>query len=437
MYMSEKVKVSVVLPSLNVVQYIEQCIESVRKQTLKDIEIICVDAGSTDGTYELLQKYASEDSRIKLIFSERKSYGYQVNLGMRIAKGEYVAIVDTDDMLKEDMYHTLYEMGTKENADFVKADYIEFTIPAEEIQMKKTIPIVTDETLYHRILNIEEAQQCFHPQTTATWSGIYKRSFLEENDICHNETEGASYQDAGFFLQTYMFAKRAYFVNESFYMYRVDNPNSSVVNRNKVYCICDEFDFVRDVLQKNKQFETFNGTLSWIFFKKYKRNIERIAEEFRSEFLEKFARDFNELEKNGFLLRERFSDEEWNELKEIQRKSSKFYEEILTKKTRFLEDVTKLPKVIIYGAGKVGKEILRGMQRSENVVCFATTEKLEDGKTLEGKEIKCIEDLDVYREDAHVVIAVMHAEYQKKMIEKVTQMGFENVITVPYGVFDY
>lgn len=435
--MNETVKVSVVLPSLNVASYIEQCIDSVRNQTLQGIEIICVDAGSTDGTFELLQKYASIDERIQLISSEKKSYGYQVNLGMRQAKGEYVTIVDTDDMVKPDMYHTLYDIAKKENADFVKANYVEFTMPAGEILIKKEVPIVEDESLYHRIVNIKEAQQCFHPQTTATWSGIYKRAFLEENNIWHNETSGASYQDAGFFLQTYIYAKRAYFVNQPFYMYRVDNPNSSVVNRNKVYCICDEFDFVWEVVQNNAQLEAFKGVLSWIFYKKYKRNVERVAEEFRGEFFERFANDFNKLEAKGYLSREHFSDEEWKELEEIKEKSSQFYEEILAKKKQFLDDLSQKENLIIYGAGKVGKEILHSMPMRDNILCFATTETTEDSKTLEDIDIRCIRELDAYKENAYVVIAVMHVEYQEKMIEKATQMGFKYVITIPYGAFDY
>ena len=69
-------KVSIIMPSLNVVDYIQECMESVVNQTLKDIEIICVDAGSTDGTLEILREYEEKDSRVKIILSDRKSYGY-------------------------------------------------------------------------------------------------------------------------------------------------------------------------------------------------------------------------------------------------------------------------------------------------------------------------------------------------------------------------
>ena len=72
--------VSIIMPSLNVVSYIEECLQSAINQTLKDIEIICIDAGSTDGTREVITKYLLTDKRIRLIDSAVKSYGYQVNL---------------------------------------------------------------------------------------------------------------------------------------------------------------------------------------------------------------------------------------------------------------------------------------------------------------------------------------------------------------------
>lgn len=105
-------KVSVLIPSLNVAPYIEECLQSVINQSLKDIEIICIDANSTDGTLEILKDYAKKDSRIKLIVSEKKSYGYQMNLGLKAARGEYIGIVESDDYIKPLMFERLYRVAT-------------------------------------------------------------------------------------------------------------------------------------------------------------------------------------------------------------------------------------------------------------------------------------------------------------------------------------
>ena len=92
-----KARVSVILPSLNVADYIRECMDSVTNQSLQELEMICVDAGSSDGTREILEEYAQKDSRIVILDSHIKSYGRQVNMGLDYASGEYVAVVETDD----------------------------------------------------------------------------------------------------------------------------------------------------------------------------------------------------------------------------------------------------------------------------------------------------------------------------------------------------
>lgn len=85
--MGHQPKVSIILPSLNVASYIRECLESVTRQTLKDIEIICVDSGSTDGTLEVIREFEAKDPRVKVIVSDKKSYGRQMNLGFDAATG--------------------------------------------------------------------------------------------------------------------------------------------------------------------------------------------------------------------------------------------------------------------------------------------------------------------------------------------------------------
>ncbi|MBR3924526.1 MAG: glycosyltransferase family 2 protein, partial [Kiritimatiellae bacterium] len=117
------VVVSVIIPSLNVARYIEECIDSARNQTLRDIEIICVDAGSTDGTLEIIERKAKDDSRIRIIKSSRRSYGHQMNLGFAAATGKYVAILESDDFIKSGAYAHFVSLAEKTDADLIKADY--------------------------------------------------------------------------------------------------------------------------------------------------------------------------------------------------------------------------------------------------------------------------------------------------------------------------
>ena len=117
------IKVSVIMPSLNVVDYIEESVKSVVNQTLQNIEVLCIDAGSTDGTWEKLQEISILDKRIKLIKSNIRSYGYQVNLGINLSSGEYISVVETDDYINENMLEVLYDYGNDNHCDIVKCDY--------------------------------------------------------------------------------------------------------------------------------------------------------------------------------------------------------------------------------------------------------------------------------------------------------------------------
>lgn len=434
--MKKNINVSVILPSLNVATYIRKTLESVLNQTLKNIEVICVDAGSTDGTLEILYEYEKIDDRIKIILSDMKSYGYQVNLGMKQAVGQYVAIVDTDDMISRDMYKVLYDIAIEKNADFVKADYSEFIETNNCILIKKVVPIVTDEKLYNRILNITEEQQCFQPQITATWSGIYKRKFIEENNILHNETKGASYQDTGFWFQTYAFASKAYFVNQPFYMYRVDNPNSSVCSKDKVFCICDEFDFVWEILEKNGLFEQFGNTFSFVFYRKYKRNLERIDKEYHLLFLRHFSEDFWKLKESQLLYTGLWNENEKKDIQGILRNFQMYYMNIKKEKKAFLEQLETLEKIIIYGAGRVGKIIYDNILNKENVISFAETNK-QGCKEYNGIPIKGLSDLVEYSETANIIVAVKIPEYQIEMKKNAERCGFKKIVLLPNNAFDY
>lgn len=434
--MKRNIDISIILPSLNVAAYIEETIESVIRQTLRNIEIICVDAGSTDGTLEILREYEKKDSRIKIILSEKKSYGYQINIGMRQAVGRYVAIVDTDDLISADMYEVLYKIALKEDVDFIKANYYEVSGRGNRLIVKRTVPIVTGKDLYNRVIDITEEQQCFQPQITATWSGIYKREFIEKNHIVQNETKGASFQDTGFWFQTYAFAERAFFADQAFYMYRIDNPNSSVCSKEKVFCICDEFDFVLQRMQQEKIFSVFQDTFSYIFYQKYKRNMERIDKTYHMAFLQRFSQDFRRLFESGMLRTKNWEPHEQTEIQELICDPGNYYEAVLRKRRKFIEELEHHKQIIIYGAGKIGQDLLRELKKADCVLCFAVSDTIEKPE-LGGKPIVNIADLTQYRKSAAVVIAVKIKNYEEQMILRSQQLGFEYIVTIPYGIMDF
>ncbi len=319
---SNKPRVSVVIPIFNVEMYLEECLDSVINQTLRDIEIICVNDGSTDNSLSILKKYEMRDKRIKVISKPNSGYGHTMNVGMNAATGEYIGIVEPDDYVALDMYETLYHEAVKNDVDFIKADFYTFTGSGKNI--KKTYrKLAREDSNYNRVINPHEDLRVFR-FIMHTWSGIYKRDFIEKYHIKHNETPGASFQDNGFWFQTLAFATRTYFLNKPFYMNRRDNPGSSVHDKGKVFAACKEHDFIRDILdnspklKKNPEFkEKLIYACQYKRFDSYMFTMTRIGPEFNKIFLEKFHKDYVLAAENKELDEELFSNEEWDLLQKI------------------------------------------------------------------------------------------------------------------------
>ena len=263
-------KVSVVVPVYNVEQYLEEALRSLVRQTLHDIEIVVVNDGSTDGSLEIIRRFMENDSRIVLIDKENGGYGKAMNIGLDRATGEYIGILEPDDYVPLDMYEDLYEAAHAHDLDLVKADFYRFTTDDETGNMQLFYNhLDKDGTHYNQVLDPSQ-----DPSLTKfimnTWSGIYKKSFLDEHGIRHHETPGAAFQDNGFFWLTFVYARRAMFIDRPYYRNRRDNPNSSVNSREKVYCMNLEYDYIRTILKKNED------RTVWDRFKGY-YNVKRFS----------------------------------------------------------------------------------------------------------------------------------------------------------------
>ena len=217
------VKISVIMPSLNVKPFIEECIESVINQTLEDIEIICVDAGSTDGTLEIIDKLSKADSRIKMLHSDKKSYGHQMNMGISYANGEYIGIVETDDFIDENMYEKLYGLTDNATADIAKVNFYHYYNDSTKRKDGSKVKLPSKPFSAYDYSNILNG----HP---SIWAAIYKKSFLKENNISFMEAPGGGWVDNPFLFQTMLAAKSIVYNSEPFYYYREENPDSSSNN---------------------------------------------------------------------------------------------------------------------------------------------------------------------------------------------------------------
>lgn len=241
--MNEAPKVSVIVPIYNNQKYLHQCIDSILAQTLREIEIILVDDGSTDNCPQICDEYAARDSRVRVIHQPNGGSGVAFNTGMDAAQGAYIGFVESDDWIEPQMYEKLYEKAVKYDVDVVKSLFTEVCDGKPNKLMNKFGKL---QFFYQRVDNVTDIPAfCYgHP---SHWSAIYRKQLIVEKSIRFHTSPGAASQDIGFNLQVFEKMKSLYVLPMSFYNYRLDNPNSSGAQRNKLAAnVLREWNWIRD-----------------------------------------------------------------------------------------------------------------------------------------------------------------------------------------------
>ena len=223
-------KVSVIIPVYNAEEYIEKCIISLLHQTLKEIEFIFVDDGSTDNSANIIKQFAKEDDRIKLILQTNSNAGEARNKGLMKAKGEFVHFLDSDDWVDIETYEKLYKKIKKEDVDFIKFKSFSFDNQNNTVTQKYFTDMgAIPKGLFNKKITPSEYYNILSDVSDAPWSGIYKRGFLKDNDIFFDSLKCAN--DTGFFFRCLFSANSLYLWDERFVYYRINNSKSLISSR--------------------------------------------------------------------------------------------------------------------------------------------------------------------------------------------------------------
>ena len=314
-------KISLIMPIYNAEPYLEEALDSVISQTLSEIEIICINDGSTDNSLEIIKEYAAKDERIKIIDKPNEGYGKTINRGLDEAKGEFIAVFEPDDILDKTIYEKLYAIAEKENLDVVKCNF--FNYWSEKNKKKKS-----------GLVSRCAKKQPFCPKDSlkiftahaSIWAGIYRKSFLDENNIRLLETAGASYQDMSFTFKVLATVDKMYLLDEALLYYRQDNPNSSVNNPKKMYCVCDEYEEIGKFLDNHpEKKEIFNTQKLINQYRAYLWNLKRLDKSLQKEFLSRFSSDFREFYQKGKINDVFFKSIKKSEFMDLINNSERFY----------------------------------------------------------------------------------------------------------------
>ena len=231
-------RVSVIVPVYNVAAFLDQCLDSIRVQTMSDIEIICLNDGSTDESLAIMKRHAAADDRVQVIDKQNEGYGATCNRGIQAAKGDYIAIVEPDDYLLATMYEDMLSFADSFAApiDVVKEawfDVVGWDMPGEE----RLVPGY----LFRRLPTSS------HPQTIADvpalleghpsiWSALYRREFILERGIRFIEYRGAGWADNPFLIDSLCQARSIVYLDAMHYCYRneLSRPAGAVIDEERL-----------------------------------------------------------------------------------------------------------------------------------------------------------------------------------------------------------
>ena len=291
-------KVSIIIPVYNAGRYLEQCLNSVLSQTLKDIEIICIDDCSDDNSAKILKKF--EKSGIKIITSDRQQgQAHARNVGIDIAKGKYIGFVDADDYADITMFEKMYKKAKKDNADIeiceaVMYDDTEKKTVSDDYFTLKCFP----ETFDNIVFNAEDTVDFIENINVTLWNKIYKTSFLKNNKI--KFSEGYIYEDMPFIYEVYTKADKIGILRESLYYYRVNTKNSTMNKNDKK--VLDRIDMVEkslEIFKKLPYFEKIRGKiLNWAIHDIYYR-YTLIDSKYQKEFFFMMQKLFKNIDVSG------------------------------------------------------------------------------------------------------------------------------------------
>lgn len=288
---------SVLIPIYNVERFLPRCLDSVVGQSLQDLEIICINDGSTDGSLAIIEEYASRDARIRIIDKANSGYGHSMNCGLAAARGDYLAIVESDDFASPRMMEDLLQLAMRHEADIARSEIYTYNTQQDTSTRIHTI----DASLCRKVLSIAQEPSLLE-NATPIWNSIYNLAFLRAHHIEFLETAGASYQDTSFGFKAVASAQRVVLTETPYLHYRIDNAQSSVHQKDKVQLICGEYAEIHRFLEENPAIKNLAQTTTLINeYRAYAWNMTRIARCHQRDFIKLCSEQLREWGREGEL----------------------------------------------------------------------------------------------------------------------------------------
>ena len=402
----ETCKISVIIPIYNMFAWIGHAIEGVEKQTLKELEIICIDDGSTDRTLDVLREYAQRYDNIKIISQPNLGAGPARNRGIEEAHGEYLAFLDADDYYySKDALEYLYKKAKENNALICRGSSCDDR----------------DSIINYKGLRAERsfAKEGFiskevFPGPTGYWAGIYNREFLNSNGIRFPSLRRN--QDNVFFAEALAKAGKIYCVPKLIYVYRKEHKGVVYTEERAVSAVKGDYEILR--LSSEYGLDEIFSTWKRDFKGEHRAMLYKFAAAGNREMLELASK------LNVILGGELYEGDE----------IARYVDRVKADKSNILDRLKRRDAVYVFGAGTVGKKILAWLQKNGIKPCAVIVSALaQNPETVDGIPVKPIEAID-RSQDYEVIIATFWY-IQDAIAQTLKEHGVDQITPIDLCVF--
>lgn len=414
------IKISVIVSIYNSQEWLDECLKSLTEQIFPDCEFICLDDGSVDDSYKIVNEYIKKDKRFKLIRQKNKGLAEARNVGIRCANGKYIAFLDGDDWLQDkEALEELYEVAKNDDLDFVTFDadcFYESDILRETsnrdnyyIRKKEYGLYSSGRELFCEMM--ENDDFC-----AGAWVLFTKREWIISNELWF--VAGLNPEDCIWSFMCYMYAGKVRHIRKRFYRYRI-RSNSLTTEKISFAVIYGRIYTVREILRymltnslsyrEEKEICKFIDIILW-HMKDKSRNLQ-VSEVYK----------FNELSPVDSLLARYINFPALNLLK---------YNKLLYIEG-FKHTLKNASGIIIYGAGKIGKLVYQYLKQErilENFHGFVVSKLICEDETLNGNKIRCICDGELIKTD--LLLLAVSEQYQKEMVALAEENGFIKILSI-------
>lgn len=302
----KNIKVSIIIPVYNIEEYLEKCLDSAVNQTLKDIEIICVNDGSTDNSRSILEEYAKNDSHIVIIDKENAGLGAARNTGMDHANGDYILFLDSDDWLDLEAAESLYNQAILEDFDLVFFKIKPYDEEKDEFFKRDDYDLIAVKDFFNKSnINYKSLKNSIFRFSVVAYNRIYKRSFLDKFSM--KFPEGLIFEDNPFFYEVILKADNIKFLDE-YYLYRRFRDNSIMTSCDSRFLdIIPITDLTLDAFRNNGLFDEYLEPLVNFKISKISIFYRHILDEYKDIYFAAIKEDFKKINQND-LYRRQFTE---------------------------------------------------------------------------------------------------------------------------------